>query len=147
MTRDDLGTWQPTSSAAARPGSPPTSIGSDKHGLLEDAMRAPDRQFRRSTSGPDCGPPNCGRSANAGAVAIRRFPRVKYYCTELNKRRSEILMSAVANRRRVEWESERSARLAPARSPGCATTANSDRGRTSEVMPHRRKAILICPGA
>jgi hypothetical protein len=56
--------------------------------------------------------------AKAGQSHPAFSSAMKYYGTELNKRRHEILMSA-GGIDALEWESERS-EAAPARAPGCA---------------------------
>ena len=71
---------------------------------------------------------------------------MKYYGTELNKRRYEILMSA-GGVDALEWESERSQQGARPRA-WLRTKANSIEGGTSEVMLGIvAKRILDLPGA
>jgi alkylation response protein AidB-like acyl-CoA dehydrogenase len=71
---------------------------------------------------------------------------MKYYGTELNKRRHEILMSA-GGADALEWESERSKVGARPRA-WLRTKANSIEGGTSEVMLGIvAKRILDLPGA
>ena len=71
---------------------------------------------------------------------------MKYYGTELNKRRYEILMSA-GGIDALEWESERSKQGARPRA-WLRTKANSIEGGTSEVMLGIvAKRILDLPGA
>ena len=71
---------------------------------------------------------------------------MKYYGTELNKRRHEILMSA-GGVDALEWESERSRQGARPRA-WLRTKANSIEGGTSEVMLGIvAKSILDLPGA
>ena len=71
---------------------------------------------------------------------------MKYYGTELNKRRYEILMSA-GGADALEWESERSREGARPRA-WLRTKANSIEGGTSEVMLGIvAKRILDLPGA
>ena len=71
---------------------------------------------------------------------------MKYYGTELNKRRYEILMSA-GGIDALEWESERSRGGARPRA-WLRTKANSIEGGTSEVMLGIvAKRILDLPGA
>jgi hypothetical protein len=71
---------------------------------------------------------------------------MKYYGTELNKRRYEILMSA-GGVDALEWESERSKGGARPRA-WLRTKANSIEGGTSEVMLGIvAKRILDLPGA
>jgi alkylation response protein AidB-like acyl-CoA dehydrogenase len=71
---------------------------------------------------------------------------MKYYGTELNKRRHEILMSA-GGIDALEWESDRSGSGARPRA-WLRTKANSIEGGTSEVMLGIvAKRILDLPGA
>ncbi|MGH6678294.1 MAG: acyl-CoA dehydrogenase family protein, partial [Bradyrhizobium sp.] len=71
---------------------------------------------------------------------------MKYYGTELNKRRHEILMSA-GGIEALEWESERSRSGARPRA-WLRTKANSIEGGTSEVMLGIvAKRILDLPSA
>ena len=71
---------------------------------------------------------------------------MKYFGTELNKRRYEILMSA-GGIDALEWESERSKGGARSRA-WLRTKANSIEGGTSEVMLGIvAKRILDLPGA
>jgi alkylation response protein AidB-like acyl-CoA dehydrogenase len=71
---------------------------------------------------------------------------LKYYGSELNKRRHEILMSAGGSDA-LEWESERSDQGAAARA-WLRTKANSIEGGTSEVQLNIvAKRILELPGA
>jgi len=64
---------------------------------------------------------------------------MKYYGTELNKRRYEILMSA-GGIDALEWESERSKGGRAPAAPWLRTKANSIEGGTSEVdARHRRQ--------
>ena len=57
--------------------------------------------------------------AKAGQAHPAFSSAMKYYGTELNKRRYEILMSA-GGIDALEWESERSKQAAPVRARGCA---------------------------
>jgi len=123
------------------------SIGTDEKGRLEDPMlrgrSRPSRSTRR----------RCRRRPNARSILakagsrIRRFSSaMKYYGTELNKRRYEILMSA-GGVDALEWESERSRGGARPRA-WLRTKANSIEGGTSEVMLGIvAKRILDLPGA
>ena len=88
----------------------------------------------------------------AGDLAKRReihpaFSSVlKYYGSELNKRRHEVLMAAGGSDT-LEWESERSDHGAAARA-WLRTKANSIEGGTSEVQLNIvAKRILELPGA
>ena len=71
---------------------------------------------------------------------------MKYYGSELNKRRHELLMS-MGGSDALEWEGERSQNGVSARS-WLRTKANSIEGGTSEVMLGIvAKRILNFPGA
>ena len=116
------------------------SVGSDEQGRLDDAMlrgRIVGLRHRRGCVH--------GRServvdlAKAGQSHPAFSSAMKYYGTELNKRRHEIPMSA-GGIDALEWESERSA-TAPARAPGCAP--RPIRSRAAPVggdARHRREA-------
>ena len=82
----------------------------------------------------------------AGRAHPAQPSMMKYYGTELNKRRHEILMSA-GGIDALEWESERSRGGARPRA-WLRTKANSIEGGTSEVMLGIvAKRILDLPGA
>jgi len=84
--------------------------------------------------------------AKAGQSHPAFSSAMKYYGTELNKRRHEILMSA-GGADALEWESERSKGGARPRA-WLRTKANSIEGGTSEVMLGIvAKRILDLPGA
>ena len=84
--------------------------------------------------------------AKAGQAHPAFSSAMKYYGTELNKRRHEILMSA-GGIDALEWESERSRGGARPRA-WLRTKANSIEGGTSEVMLGIvAKRILDLPGA
>ena len=84
--------------------------------------------------------------AKAGQSHPAFSSAMKYYGTELNKRRHEILMSA-GGIDALEWESERSRGGARPRA-WLRTKANSIEGGTSEVMLGIvAKRILDLPGA
>ena len=84
--------------------------------------------------------------AKAGQSHPAFSSAMKYYGTELNKRRFEILMSA-GGIDTLEWESERSKNGARPRA-WLRTKANSIEGGTSEVMLGIvAKRILDLPGA
>ena len=71
---------------------------------------------------------------------------LKYYGTELNKRRHELIMSSLGSDG-LEWESERSAEGDAPRA-WLRTKANSIEGGTSEVQLNIiSKRILDLPGA
>ena len=84
--------------------------------------------------------------AKAGQSHPAFSSAMKYYGTELNKRRYEILMSA-GGVDALEWESERSEGGARPRA-WLRTKANSIEGGTTEVMLGIvAKRILDLPGA
>ena len=87
-----------------------------------------------------------GDEAKAGGGVGARSAILKYYGTELNKRRYELLMAA-AGSDGLEWEGERSddGRLAR---EWLRSRANSIEGGTSEVMLDIiAKRVLELPGA
>ena len=117
------------------------SVGADAQGRLEDADAAqPDLDLRDRRGGAVRRQPNArsiwrkpGQSHPAFSSAM------KYYGTELNKRRHEILMSA-GGADALEWESERSRGGARPRA-WLRTKANSIEGGTSRGdARHRRQA-------
>ena len=84
--------------------------------------------------------------AKAGASLGADSSMLKYYGTELNKRRYELMMDA-AGHEGLEWEGERSndGKLA---SQWLRTKANSIEGGTSEIQLNIiSKHILNLPGA
>jgi acyl-CoA dehydrogenase len=84
--------------------------------------------------------------AKAGASLGAKSSMLKYYGTELNKRRYELMMDA-AGHDGLEWESERSNDGKLARS-WLRTKGNSIEGGTSEVQLNIiSKHILQLPGA
>ena len=71
---------------------------------------------------------------------------MKYYGTELNKQRHELMMAAGGSDA-LEWESDRTDGGAPARA-WLRTKANSIEGGTSEIQLNIvAKRILELPGA
>jgi alkylation response protein AidB-like acyl-CoA dehydrogenase len=87
-----------------------------------------------------------GDMAKAGQANPAFSSALKYYGTELNKRRNELLMSAGGSDA-LEWESERSDDGAPARS-WLRSKGNSIEGGTSEVQLNIiAKRILELPDA
>jgi acyl-CoA dehydrogenase len=84
--------------------------------------------------------------AKAGQGVGAKSAMLKYYGTELNKRRYELMMTA-AGSDGLEWEGERSKDGQLARD-WLRTKANSIEGGTSEVMLGIiAKSILGLPGA
>ena len=123
------------------------SVGTDALGRLDDAML---RGRIASFDVDEAALAACAERAVDLAKAGQAHPAfssaMKYYGTELNKRRYEILMSA-GGVDALEWESERSKQGARPRA-WLRTKANSIEGGTTEVMLGIvAKRILDLPGA
>lgn len=123
------------------------SIGVDEHGQLDDPMlRGQIAAFDVDEAAMACAAERAVDLAKAGQGHPAYSSALKYYGTELNKRRYEILMSA-GGVDALEWESERSREGLTART-WLRTKANSIEGGTSEVMLGIvAKRILDLPGA
>jgi alkylation response protein AidB-like acyl-CoA dehydrogenase len=123
------------------------SIGSDEQGRLEDPMlRGQIATFEIDEAALAAAAERAVDLAKAGQAHPAFSSAMKYYGTELNKRRYEILMSA-GGVDALEWESERSQAGARPRA-WLRTKANSIEGGTSEVMLGIvAKRILDLPGA
>ena len=123
------------------------SIGVDEHGQLDDPMlRGQIAAFDVDEAAMACASERAVDLAKAGQGHPAYSSALKYYGTELNKRRYEILMSA-GGVDALEWESERSREGLTART-WLRTKANSIEGGTSEVMLGIvAKRILDLPGA
>jgi alkylation response protein AidB-like acyl-CoA dehydrogenase len=123
------------------------SIGSDEQGRLEDPMlRGQIANFEIDEAALSAAAERAVDLAKAGQAHPAFSSAMKYYGTELNKRRYEILMSA-GGVEALEWESERSKGGARPRA-WLRTKANSIEGGTSEVMLGIvAKRILDLPGA
>ena len=123
------------------------SVGSDEKGRLEDSMlRDGIATFEIDEAALACAAERAVDLAKAGQAHPAFSSAMKYYGTELNKRRYEILMSA-GGVDALEWESERSKGGARPRA-WLRTKANSIEGGTSEVMLGIvAKRILDLPGA
>jgi alkylation response protein AidB-like acyl-CoA dehydrogenase len=123
------------------------SIGSDAQGRLDDAgLRAEIASFEVDEAALAAAAERMVDLAKAGQAHPAFSSAMKYYGTELNKRRYEILMSA-GGIDALEWESERSREGARPRA-WLRTKANSIEGGTSEVMLGIvAKRILDLPGA
>ena len=123
------------------------SIGTDDRGHLEDPMlRGQIATFDIDEAALACAAERAVDLAKAGQAHPAFSSALKYYGTELNKRRHELLMSA-GGIDALEWESPRSRDGAAARS-WLRTKANSIEGGTSEVMLGIvAKRILDLPGA
>jgi hypothetical protein len=137
----DRGAGRPLGQVAA------DSIGIDDHGRLEDPMlRGQIATFEIDEAALACAAERAVDLAKAGQAHPAFSSALKYYGTELNKRRHELLMSA-GGIDALEWESERSRDGSAARS-WLRTKANSIEGGTSEVMLGIvAKRILDLPGA
>ena len=123
------------------------SVGADEQGRLEDAMlRSQISTFEIDEAALSAAAERAVDLAKAGQSHPAFSSAMKYYGTELNKRRHEILMSA-GGIDALEWESERSRAGARPRA-WLRTKANSIEGGTSEVMLGIvAKRILDLPGA
>src|SRR3954465_9049000 len=123
------------------------SVGSEDSGRLDDAMlRSQVSAFDVDEAAFAAAAERAVDLAKAGQSHPAFSSAMKYYGTELNKRRHEILMSA-GGIDALEWESERSRGGARPRA-WLRTKANSIEGGTSEVMLGIvAKRILDLPGA
>ncbi len=123
------------------------SVGSDAQGRLEDPiLRGQIATFEVDEAALAAAAERAVDLAKAGQSHPAFSSAMKYYGTELNKRRYEILMSA-GGIDALEWESERSKGGARPRA-WLRTKANSIEGGTSEVMLGIvAKRILDLPGA
>ena len=124
-----------------------SSIGADEQGRLEDpVLRGQIASFEVDEAALAAAAERMVDLAKAGQAHPAFSSAMKYYGTELNKRRHEILMSA-GGIDALEWESERSKGGARPRA-WLRTKANSIEGGTSEVMLGIvAKRILDLPGA
>jgi alkylation response protein AidB-like acyl-CoA dehydrogenase len=123
------------------------SVGTDQQGRLEDPiLRGQIASFEIDEAALAAAAERMVDLAKAGQGHPAFSSAMKYYGTELNKRRHEILMSA-GGIDALEWESERSRSGARPRA-WLRTKANSIEGGTSEVMLGIvAKRILDLPGA
>jgi alkylation response protein AidB-like acyl-CoA dehydrogenase len=123
------------------------TLGADEQGRLGDPMlRSQIATFDVDEAALAAAAERMGDLAKAGQGHPAFSSAMKYYGTELNKRRYEILMSA-GGIDALEWESERSRGGARPRA-WLRTKANSIEGGTSEVMLGIvAKRILDLPGA
>ena len=123
------------------------SIGADDQGRLQDPMlRAEIARFEVDEAALACAAERAVDLAKAGQGHPAFSSAMKYYGTELNKRRHEILMSA-GGIDALEWESPRSKGGVRPRA-WLRSKANSIEGGTSEVMLGIvAKRILDLPGA
>ncbi len=123
------------------------SIGADEQGRLEDPiLRGQIASFEIDEAALTAAAERMLDLAKAGQGHPAFSSAMKYYGTELNKRRYELLMSA-GGIDALEWESARSREGARPRA-WLRTKANSIEGGTSEVMLGIvAKRILDLPGA
>lgn len=123
------------------------SVGADEQGRLEDPiLRGQIATFEIDEAALACAAERAIDLAKAGQGHPAFSSAMKYYGTELNKRRYEILISA-GGIDALEWESERSRGGMRPRA-WLRTKANSIEGGTSEVMLGIvAKRILDLPGA
>ncbi|UTD27399.1 acyl-CoA dehydrogenase family protein [Bradyrhizobium sp. WD16] len=122
-------------------------VGTDVEGHLDDpVLRGQIAIFDIDEAALGCAAERAVDLAKAGLAHPAFSSALKYYGTELNKRRHEILMAA-GGIEALEWESERS-RDGEAARAWLRTKANSIEGGTSEVMLGIiAKRILDLPGA
>jgi alkylation response protein AidB-like acyl-CoA dehydrogenase len=123
------------------------SVGADEQGRLEDPiLRGQIASFEIDEAALAAAAERMIDLAKAGQGHPAFSSAMKYYGTELNKRRYELLMSA-GGIDALEWESTRSREGARPRA-WLRTKANSIEGGTSEVMLGIvAKRILDLPGA
>ena len=123
------------------------SIGMDDEGRLDDGMlRARIAELEVDAAAFRLSMERTGDLAKAGQAHPAIASMLKYYGSELNKRRHELLMAAGGSDA-LEWEGERS-RGGKAARDWLRTKANSIEGGTSEVQLNIiAKHLLQLPGA
>jgi alkylation response protein AidB-like acyl-CoA dehydrogenase len=123
------------------------SIGVDEDGRLDEPMlRARIAELEVDAAAFKLALERTGDLAKAGQAHPAIASMLKYYGSELNKRRHELLMAAGGSDA-LEWEGERSRGGAMARD-WLRTKANSIEGGTSEVQLNIiAKHLLRLPGA
>ena len=123
------------------------SIGLDDEGRLDEPMlRARIAELEIDAAAFRLAMERTGDQVKAGQAHPAIASMLKYYGSELNKRRHELLMAAGGSDA-LEWESERSRRGKAARD-WLRTKANSIEGGTSEVQLNIiAKHLLQLPGA
>ena len=123
------------------------SIGMDEEGRLEDGMlRARIAEMEIDAAAFRLAMERAGDQVKAGQAHPAIASMLKYYGSELNKRRHELLMAAGGSDA-LEWEGERSRGGKSARD-WLRTKANSIEGGTSEVQLNIiAKHLLQLPGA
>lgn len=122
-------------------------VGTDEQGRIADSLlRARVAEFEVDEAAFKLTMARFGDSTRAGQAHPAYPSALKYYGSELNKRRYELLVAAGGSDT-LEWESERSNHGATIRS-WLRTKANSIEGGTSEVqLGIIAKRILELPGA
>ncbi|MDP3658135.1 MAG: acyl-CoA dehydrogenase family protein [Brevundimonas sp.] len=123
------------------------SIGVDDEGRLDEPMlRARIAEMEVDAAAFRLAMERAGDQVKAGQAHPAIASMLKYYGSELNKRRHELLMAAGGSDA-LEWESERS-RGGKAAREWLRTKANSIEGGTSEVQLNIiAKHLLQLPGA
>ncbi len=123
------------------------SIGMDDEGRLDEPMlRARIAEMEVDAAAFRLAMERAGDQVKAGQAHPAIASMLKYYGSELNKRRHELLMAAGGSDA-LEWESERS-RGGKAAREWLRTKANSIEGGTSEVQLNIiAKHLLQLPGA
>ena len=123
------------------------SIGLDGDGRLDDGMlRARIAELEVDAAAFRLAMERTGDQVKAGQAHPAIASMLKYYGSELNKRRHELLMAAGGSDA-LEWEGERSREGAMARD-WLRTKANSIEGGTSEIQLNIiAKHLLQLPGA
>ena len=137
----DLGGPRPLGLAAA------DTLGVDADGRLDDPMlRARIAELEVDAAAFRLAMERTGDLAKAGRAHPALSSMLKYYGSELNKRRHEVLMAA-GGADALEWEGERSDEGHAARA-WLRTKANSIEGGTSEIQLNIiAKHLLRLPGA
>ncbi len=122
-------------------------IGLDEQGRLDDPLlRARIAELDVDAAAFNLALERVGDQVKAGQAHPAIASMLKYYGSELNKRRHEVLMSAGGSDA-LEWESERSEHGRSARD-WLRTKANSIEGGTSEIQLNIiAKHLLQLPGA
>jgi acyl-CoA dehydrogenase len=123
------------------------SIGTDDEGRLDDGMlRARIAEMEIDAAAFRLAMERAGDQVKVGQAHPAIASMLKYYGSELNKRRHELLMAAGGSDA-LEWEGERSRGGKSARD-WLRTKANSIEGGTSEVQLNIiAKHLLQLPGA
>jgi acyl-CoA dehydrogenase len=122
-------------------------VGRDEHGRIADpVLRTKVAEFEVDEAAFKLVLSRFGDQARAGQADAAFPSALKYYGTELNKRRHELLVTA-GGTDLLEWDSERTQGGAAIRA-WLRTKANSIEGGTSEVqLGVVAKRILALPGA